>query len=89
MKSIVYGLKYHVPSQGITGQNQIWRIYQNVDKGWTETIYVEHIEIDKEVNSWTGNNLFRIGYGLILEANNLEVYTDDESGLKHARFSNE
>ena len=81
---MIIGIKYHVPSRGELGKNVIWRIYKNVDKTFAETEYVEHIEIE-EVDSWTGENLFRIGYGLILEGE-VECFTDPATGLRHARI---
>ena len=82
---MVIALKYHVPSQGITGKDQIWRIYKNVDKGWAETEYVEHVEIEEGVDSWTGEGLFRIGYSLVCEGE-VECFTDPKSGRRHARI---
>ena len=94
---MLMGIKYHVPSKGIIGQNQIWRIYQNLDQiskandfngmQGVDIEYVEHIEIE-DVDSWTGENVFRIGYSLILEGE-IEYY-NNESGLRCARiFSGE
>lgn len=82
---MLLSIKYHVPSQGIVGKNQIWRIYKEIDKGYTETEYVEHIEIEEGVESWTGEQLFRVGYSLICEGQ-LEVFTDETTGLRHARI---
>lgn len=82
---MLIGIKYSVPSQGILGNSQIWRIYKNLDQGFTETEYVEHIEIEDGVDSWTGESLYRIGYSLILEGN-LECYIDKETGLRYARI---
>jgi len=78
-------IKYHVPSQGILGKDVIWRIYKNIDQGVTETQYVEHIEIEDGVDSWTGEELFRVGYSLICEGS-LEVLTDPKTGRRHARI---
>ena len=76
---MIIGIKYHVPSQGQLGQNFIWRIYENIDEiskspdfhGMQgEGIeYVEHIEVEQGADSWTGENLFRIGFALICEGN--------------------
>ena len=82
---MILAAKYHVPSQGIVGKNQIWRIYQNIDQGLTDTEYVEHIEIEAGVDSWTGENLYRIGFSLIWEGN-VEYFIDEESGLRKARI---
>lgn len=79
------GIKYHVPSQGITGKNQIWRIYKNIDQGYTDTVYCEHIEIEEGIDSWTGNMLYKVGYSLLCEGD-LEVFIDPETGLRHARI---
>ncbi len=81
---MLMGIKYHVPSQGITGQNQIWRIYKNVNETIADTEYVESIEIH-EADSWTGENLFRIGYGLILEGE-LEIHVDAD-GMRRATIT--
>ena len=82
---MLMSIKYHVPSQGILGNDQIWRIYKNIDQGFTDTQYVEHIEIESNVDSWTGEGLFRVGYSLIFEGE-LEVLTDPKTGRKHARI---
>lgn len=74
------GFKYHVPSRGILGQNQIWRIYMDIKNGHQETEYVEHLEF-KNVTSFTGENLYRIGYALFCEAD-VTITTDPETGLK-------
>ena len=95
---MIIGIKYNVPSRGIVGKNDIWRIYQNVDKiskegnfnglQGVDIEYVEHIEIE-DVDSWTGENLYRVGYSLICEGE-IEYYTDPKTGLRHARiFSGE
>lgn len=90
---MLIGIKYHVPSKGIVGQNQIWRIYQNLDKlskradfngmEGVDIEYVEHVEIE-DVDSWTGENIFRIGYSLVLEGE-IEYFIDPITGLRHAR----
>ena len=93
---MLISIKYHVPSKGITGQNQIWRIYENVDRistagdfngmSGTGVEYVEHIEIE-DCDAWTGESLFRVGYSLILEG---EVEYYNSNGLRCARiFSGE
>ncbi len=82
---MLLSVKYHVPSQGITGKNQIWRIYKNIDIGPTEAEYVEHIEIEEGVDSWTGENLYRVGFSLICEGN-LECYVDEKTGLRVGRI---
>lgn len=82
---MILGLKYHVPSMGKQGNNNIWRIYKNIDQGFTDTEYCEHIEIEEGVESWTGENLYRIGYSLIVEGE-VECFTDPESGLRFARI---
>ena len=78
---MLFSLKYHVPSRGITGQNVIWRIYKNIDKGHTDTEYVESVKI---INcySHTGEDHYRVGYSLIVEGDTLEVITDPNTGLK-------
>lgn len=94
---MLIGIKYHVASKGELGKNRIWRIYQNLDliskssdfngMEGVDIEYCEHIEIE-DVDSWTAENLYRIGYSLILEG---EVeYYHDTNGLRCARiFSGE
>ncbi len=92
---MIIGIKYHVPSQGQLGKNFIWRIYENIEQisaspnfhGMQgEGIeYIEHIEIEDGVDSWTGEELFRIGYALFCEGN-VEYFTDPKSGRRHARI---
>ena len=92
---MIIGIKFHVPSQGQLGQNFIWRIYEGIDKisqspefhgmQGPGIEYIEHIEIEEGVDSWTGEGLFRIGYSLVLEGN-VEYFTDEASGLRHARI---
>ena len=82
---MIIGIKYHVPSEGILGNNQIWRIYKNIDQGWADTEYIEHIEIEAGVDSWTGENLYKVGYSLICEGE-VECFIDEETGLRHARI---
>lgn len=82
---MLLSIKYHVPSQGILGKNQIWRIYKNIDQGYTDAEYVEHLEIEEGVDSWTGENLYRVGFSLICEGN-LECYIDEETGLRYGRI---
>lgn len=82
---MIIGIKYSVPSQGILGQNKIWRIYKNLNEGHTETEYVESINIESGVDSWTGEMVHKIGYSLICEGN-LECYIDEETGLRKARI---
>ena len=82
---MIMGIKYHVPSRGQLGNNNIWRIYKNLDKGFSETEYVEHIEIGEGVESWTGEDLYHVGYSLIVEGE-LECFMDKETGLRHARI---
>jgi hypothetical protein len=82
---MLFGIKYSVPSKGILGNDVIWRIYRNVDQGFTDTIYVEHIEIEDGVDSWTGEQVYRIGYSLLCEGE-IEVFTDEKTGRKHARI---
>jgi len=82
---MLWGVKYHVPSQGILENDIIWRIYKNLDQGWSDTEYVEHIEIEDGVDSWTGEELYKIGYSLIGEGE-IEVFIDEESGRKYARI---
>lgn len=79
------GIKYHVPSRGILGNDQIWRIYRNLDEGFSDTEYVEHIEIEPGVISYTGNDLYRVGFSLICKAQ-LECYIDEKTGQRHARI---
>ena len=81
---MLLGLKFNVPSRGELGKNLIWRIYKNLDKGHAETVYCEHLEIE-DVDSWSGEDLYRIGYSLILEGE-VETYIDEETGLKFARI---
>jgi hypothetical protein len=75
------GYKYHVASKGQTGNNVIWRIYLDIKKGHTETLYVEHLEF-KGVSGFTGENLYRIGYAYFSKGA-ITVETD-EKGLKTA-----
>ncbi len=78
---MVFSIKYHVPSAGVTGKNVIWRIYKNIDKGFSDTEYVESVKI---VNcySHSGEDVYRVGYSLIVEGDTLEIITDQETGLK-------
>lgn len=92
---MLIAIKYNVPSKGIQGQNQIWRIYENIEQiSESPTFhgmqgpgieYIEHIEIEDGVDSWTGEELCRIGYALFCEGN-VEYFIDPESGLRHARI---
>ena len=92
---MIIAIKYNVPSQGETGKNFIWRIYENIDEisqapdfhgmQGPGIEYIEHIEIEDGVDSWTGENLHRIGFSLICEGN-VEYFTDKESGHRHARI---
>ena len=92
---MIIGIKYHVPSKGIQGENQIWRIYERIDViSQSPTFhgmqgpgieYIEHIEIEDGVDTWTGEELYRIGYSLLCEGN-VEYFTDPKSGLRHARI---
>lgn len=82
---MIMSTKYHVPSQGILGKDQIWRIYKNIDQGFTDTVYVEHLEIEEGVDSWTGEGLYRVGYSLIFDGE-LEVFIDEKTGRRHARI---
>jgi len=90
---MLISIKYSVPSKGILGNSNIWRIYENVDriskagdfngmKG-VGIEYVEHIEIE-DVDAWTSEGLYRVGYSLLVEGE-IEYYTN-ESGLKCARI---
>jgi len=76
------GVKFHVASKGITGKNQIWRIYKNIDQTLNDTEYVESLEIE-DTDAWTGESLYRIGYSLLVEGE-LTIVTNPETGLKHA-----
>lgn len=78
-------IKYNVPSQGIVGNDVIWRIYKNIDQGFGDTEYVESLKIEAGVDSWTGENLFRVGYSLICEGQ-LEVFIDETTGRRHGRI---
>ena len=92
---MIIGIKYHVPSKGELGKNFIWRIYENIEQlsdspnfhGMQgEGIeYIEHIEIEDGVESWTGENLYRIGFALFCEGK-VDYFIDKESGLRHARI---
>ena len=46
---------------------------------------LEHVEIEEGVDSWTGENLFRIGYSLVCEGE-VECFTDEKTGRRHARI---
>lgn len=81
----IYSIKYHVPGRGLLGNDNVWRIYQSIDKGYTDTVYVEHIEIDEKTPSWTGEDLYNVGYSLIVRGQ-IEIFTNRESGRKHARI---
>ena len=95
---MIIGIKYHVPSQGETGKSFIWRIYENIDQisqspefqgmQGPGIEYIEHIEIEDGVESWTGEELYRIGYALFCEGE-VEYFTDPTSGLRHARIYKE
>ena len=92
---MIIGSKYHVASQGQRGEDFIWRIYERIDIiSQSPTFhgmqgpgieYIEHIEIEDGVDSWTGAELFRIGYAMFCEGN-VEYFTDPESGRRHARI---
>jgi hypothetical protein len=79
--NILRGYKYHVPSRGILGNNNIWRIYIDILNGVSETLYVEHLEF-RGVSGYTGENLHRIGYAHFSKGA-ITVETN-ESGLKTA-----
>ena len=85
----LYGLKYHVPSRGLM-QNNTWRIYENVDliskdnnfngMQGTGITYVDSVRT-VGVESWTGEDQFRIGYSLLVEGE-LSYAKDPESGRR-------
>ena len=85
----LYGLKYHVPGQGKMN-NDTWRIYENIDlitqapdfhgmQGPGIT-YVDSVRM-VGVESWTGEEQFRIGYSLLTEGE-LSYAKDPESGRR-------
>ena len=92
---MIIGIKYHVPSMGETGKSFIWRIYERIDAiSASPTFhgmqgpgieYVEHIDIVDGVDSWTGEENYRIGYALFCEGS-VEYFIDPDSGLRHARI---
>ena len=73
---MLIGFKYHVPSRGLM-YNNTWRIYGNSEKTLAdlgsgenpETIatYVDHIEIEEGVRTWTGENQYGIGFAMFAE----------------------
>lgn len=90
----LFALKYHVPSKGELGNNNIWRIYTDVDRiskagdfngmQGVGIEYVEHIEIE-DCDSWTSEGLYRVGYSLLVEGE-IEYYIDPVTNLKCARI---
>ena len=85
----LYGLKYHVPSKGLM-ENNTWRIYEGIDvisqakdfhglQGPGIT-YVDSIRMHG-VESWTGNEQYRIGYSLLVSGE-LSYAKDPESGRR-------
>lgn len=81
-KEILLGIKYHVKSIGQLGNDEIWRIYKELDKGRANTEYVEHVEI-LGVQTWSGELAHGIGYSLICKGY-LHVDYDPEQGYKFA-----
>ena len=73
---MLIGFKYHVPSRGLM-YNNTWRIYGKEGKTLKdlghgenpETIatYVDHIEIEEGVRTWTGENQHGIGFAMFAE----------------------
>ena len=61
---MLIAIKYHVASRGLRKGNT-WRIYRNIDDGYGDAIYVEHININ--VESWTGEDEFGIGFSMICD----------------------
>lgn len=62
---LLRGIKYHVPSRGKMEDNT-WRVYMDIKNGVEETAYVDHVEL-VNVESWTGETDYRIGYSLLVE----------------------
>ena len=89
---MLIGIKYNVPSQGKLGENIVWRVYEHLNETAQQSDkyngpniqYVEHVDVE-DVDSWTGNNIYYIGYSLVVEGN-IEYYIDSETGLRHARI---
>jgi len=88
------GVKFHVPSRGIMGNNNIWRIYKNVDKGHGDTLYTDHIEIFG-VQCNTGEEAYRIGFSLLCEGevsvdfnpdDNFRIYVIIHDGSYKAKY---
>ena len=75
------GVKYHVPSQGKM-QDNTWRIYMNIEKGVTETEYVDHVEF-LNVPSFTGEAAYRIGFSQLSEGDVTFDY-DPNTGKRYA-----
>ena len=92
---MIIAIKYNVPSNGIQGNSNIWRIYEDIPNiSQSPTFhgmqgpgieYIEHIEIEDGVDSWTGEEIYSIGYALFCEGN-VEYFTDQKSGHRHARI---
>ena len=61
--NILRSLKYHVPSRGALGNDNIWRLYIDIKNGHTLTEYVESIKLIG-VKAYTGENIMRVGYAL-------------------------
>lgn len=82
----------HDPKNRQYVPNMRWRIYEQVqnnqpfkDQYFGENIeYVAGIDIEN-VESWTGNKKFSIGWSLLTRGN-VEYYTDEETGLRFARI---
>lgn len=77
------GIKYHVPSRGILGKDQIWRLYVNIRDGHSQTEYFEHIEFYK-VKAFTGENLYRIGYALFATGAVTFDYNENDNMRRYA-----
>ena len=81
-----------MPSNKEIGKNIVWRIYHQVDKitagenkyHGPNINYVEHLDIEN-CDSWTGNDLFYVGFSLLVEGE-IEFYTDPTTKLKYARI---
>ena len=92
---MVISIKFDVPNRGQIGTSRMWRIYEdiiNISKApdfhgmeGPGISYVEHIEIEDGVESWTTENLCGIGYTLFCEGE-VEYFIDEKTGYRKARI---
>ena len=93
---MLIGFKYHVPSRGLM-YNNTWRIYWHPERTLADlskgenpeniATYVDHIEIEEGVRTWTGENQHGIGFAMFAEGkveyrefNDQDTYEQDNKG---------